>query len=254
MLMENWNARLYNEKYNFVYAFGESLIDLLDPQPDERILDVGCGSAQLTAQIAVKAQEVVGLDASAEMIEDAKQRYPQIDFHVMDASSFKFDKPFDKIFSNAALHWVLDAKGAVRCMADHLKQNGKLVLEMGAKGNVQSIVAALREVLTARGFLAQAKFQQWYFPSVGEYTSLLEKHGFEVNMALCFDRPTPLADKATGIKDWLTMFGAAFLTGVPENEKEAIRAEVQKMLEPTLLKGDTWLADYKRLRIMATKK
>ena len=58
MLMENWNARLYNEKYNFVYAFGESLIDLLDPQPDERILDVGCGSAQLTAQIAVKAQEV----------------------------------------------------------------------------------------------------------------------------------------------------------------------------------------------------
>ena len=39
MLMENWNARLYNEKYNFVYAFGESLIDLLDPQPDERILD-----------------------------------------------------------------------------------------------------------------------------------------------------------------------------------------------------------------------
>ncbi len=103
-----WKPNLYNEKHSFVYGYGEALIEMLEPKSDERILDLGCGSGQLTHQIAQKSKSVTGLDNSPEMIADARSKYASIDFRVGDASYFWFDEPFDAVFSNAALHWVKD--------------------------------------------------------------------------------------------------------------------------------------------------
>ncbi|UZO79963.1 class I SAM-dependent methyltransferase [Aquimarina sp. ERC-38] len=100
-----WKPDLYNKKHSFVYQYGESLVNLLDPKQNERILDIGCGSGQLTYKISEFAKEVIGIDKSAEMIMDAKSKFTNIEFQVADASNFKFDKKFDSIFSNATLHW-----------------------------------------------------------------------------------------------------------------------------------------------------
>ena len=128
-----WKPALYNDKHAFVYQYGESLIKLLDPKPEDRILDLGCGSGQLTSKINELAKEVIGIDKSPEMINDARSKYPNINFQVADASNFNFENKFDAIFSNATLHWVLDYKNAIKCMYDSLKTKSKIVVEFGGE-------------------------------------------------------------------------------------------------------------------------
>ena len=84
--MGKWNPKLYNDKHAFVYSYGEDLVELLNPQAHERILDLGCGSGQLTAKLNALAKEVIGIDKSAEMIIDAQSKFPAIHFQVADAS------------------------------------------------------------------------------------------------------------------------------------------------------------------------
>src|SRR5262245_52964189 len=116
MADNDWNPALYQEKHAFVFEYGKDLLALLAPKPGERILDIGCGTGQLTRQIADHGVAVVGLDYSAQMIEAAKENYPDLEFLVEDASDFAFDNPFDAVFSNAALHWVNRAEKAVQCI------------------------------------------------------------------------------------------------------------------------------------------
>lgn len=253
MLKGSWNPELYNSKHAYVYHYGESLIDLLAPKADENILDLGCGSGQLTAKIHDVCRKAVGIDSSAEMIADAKSKYPHIEFIVANAANFSVDQTFDAVFSNAALHWVMDYEGAIRSIYHSLKPGGRLVLEMGGKGNIQTIINQLRATLTQRGFTEQADLALWYFPSIGEYTPLLEKQGFSVLFAQHYDRPTEMPSSESGIVDWLTMFASAFFKEVPESQQKAIKAEVQEKVKPQCFKEGKWYADYKRLRIMAVK-
>lgn len=252
-LVTDWNPNLYNDKHEFVYNFGESLIQLLDPKETERILDLGCGSGQLTYQISQFAKDVIGIDQSVPMIADAQSKFKNIDFQVADAADFSFEEKFDAIFSNATLHWVTNYKAAIKCMFANLKENGRLVLEFGGKGNVQTIVKELRSSLASRGYAKESKLQLWYFPSIGEYTTQLETRGFSVTMAQHFDRPTELADEKTGIKDWISMFGSRFFEGVALEDIEDIKTEVQENIKSTCFKNGKWYADYKRLRIIAVK-
>ena len=248
-----WDAKLYDEKHSFVYDYGKSLVELLNPKDDELILDLGCGTGQLTANLAERAKEATGIDLSPEMIENAMVNYPSVDFQIQDAANFHFDKKFDSIFSNATLHWVTNYKSAIRCMFANLKKGGKIVLEFGGKGNVQSIVATLRKSLRNRGYKCQSELQLWYFPSIGEYSSELESVGFEVTFAQLYERPTELADEATGIKDWISMFCKPFFKDVLENDCEEIKSEVQQNLKPLLFQNGKWYADYKRIRVIAFK-
>ena len=253
MIKTEWNPSLYNDKHSFVYQYGSNLVSLLAPEKGERILDVGCGSGQLTAQIAETGATAVGIDSSPKMIADAKTKFPGIDFFVMDAANFSFTEPFDAIFSNATLHWVLNAEGAIASMYKALRRGGRLVAELGGKGNVQTIVNQLRQSLRENDFEENAEREVWYFPSVAEYTTLLEKQGFRVNMALHFDRETELADSEHGVEDWLEMFGTAFLEGLNAEEKNKIKKEVQIGIRDKIFNNGKWYADYKRLRIVAVK-
>jgi trans-aconitate methyltransferase len=248
-----WKPELYNEKHSFVYNYGEKLMELLDPKENERILDLGCGSGQLTFKINGFAKEVIGIDKSAEMIADAKSKFPNIEFQVKDAESYKFDKKFDSIFSNATLHWVKNYKDSINSMYKNLKDNGKIVLEFGGKGNVQTIVKQLRKSLKKRNYISQSELNLWYFPSIGEYSIELESVGFRVLFAEHYDRPTELSDENSGIKDWISMFAESFFIGVSENHIEEIKNEVQESIKEKCLINGKWFADYKRIRIIATK-
>ncbi|APS40246.1 methyltransferase domain-containing protein [Salegentibacter sp. T436] len=252
-LTTKWNPALYNNKHSFVYDYGKELLDLLNPKANERILDLGCGSGQLTYKISELAGETIGIDKSSEMIADAKSKFPSVTFQVGDAENFNFDKKFDAIFSNAALHWVKNHKPAIHCMYENLKENGKIVLEFGGKGNVQTIIHQLRRSLQNRDYIKQSELKLWYFPSVGEYTTELKATGFRILLAEHFDRPTELADKNTGIKDWISMFAENFFAGVAPGDVVEIKEEVQEKVKDKCLVKDKWYADYKRIRIVAVK-
>ncbi len=249
-----WNANLYDEKHSFVFKYGQDLVKTLKAKEEERILDLGCGTGYLTNLIAGSGADVTGIDNSKEMITKAKLQYPDIDFRLMSADNLRFKNPFDAVFSNATLHWILNKQEVIDCMYQALKHGGRLVLEMGGKDNVGSIVNALKDSLLKRGFRKEAGKNIWYFPSLSEYTSLLESKGFRVTYAAHYDRETKLRDSVHGIKDWLKMFGSAFLEGINENVANGILDEVQDKLFSTHFRNGNWYADYKRLRVIAIKK
>lgn len=247
----NWDPELYTDKHSYVYRYGEELLGWLAPAAGERILDVGCGTGHLTARIAAAGAEVVGLDASPEMIAVAQAAYPQLEFVRADATDFSLDRPFDAIFSNAALHWVKPPEDAVICMARALKPGGRFVVEFGGKGNVQLIVSTLEEAIwDLAGKVADA---QNYFPSIGEYASLLEKHGIEVIDARLFDRPTRLEGEEDGLASWIRMFRQPALDLVPEERQAAVIESVKERLRGLLYVDGHWYADYRRLRIVGRK-
>ena len=248
-----WNAELYDDKHAFVFQYGESVLELLDVKPGERILDLGCGTGHLTHEIQNNGAEVTGIDASAEMIAKAKQSYPGVTFMVANAANFHFDEPFDAVFSNAVLHWVHKADDAIKCVYDSLETGGRFVAEMGGRGNNALILAAAKEVLEKHGYPQLAIKKPWYFPSLGEYTSKLENAGFRVKSAYHFDRPTLLQDGRAGVAKWLNMFGDAFFGGINETEKGQILAEITDQVEPYYNKNGDWYADYVRLRFVAVK-
>ena len=247
-----WNANLYDEKHDFVSKYGEDVIQLLDPQPGEDILDVGCGTGDLTELIRERGANVVGLDNSVEMINKAQEKYPAIDFKVASADSFNFDKKFDAVFSNAALHWVLEKEKAVECIYNCLKKGGRFVAELGGKGNIASIVDALKYSLSKKGFEENANRQVWYFPSLAEYATLLESKGFRVMWCTHFDRPTLLKDN-DGIKNWIRMFGKSYLEKLNDDVINSVLQEVEEQMKPTNYKNNQWYADYVRLRVVAMK-
>jgi len=248
-----WDTELYNSKHAFVYDYGESLIELLEPKPNERILDLGCGTANLTKQINEKAKEVIGIDNSTDMVKSAKLQFPNLSIYQKDAADFDFEESFDAIFSNATLHWVLNYKSCIESMYRNLKDNGRIVIEFGGKGNVQKIIKCLRRQLINYNYLEQSKLKQWYFPSIGGYSQALEKVGFRVTFAQHYNRLTELNETENGIKDWIKMFGKNFFIDVKEEHEWDILEKVQEELRPELFKSGKWYADYKRIRIVAIK-
>src|SRR3984957_9762251 len=121
-----WDATRYQARHSYVFVHGESLIELLAPRPGERILDLGCGSGQLTTKIAESGANVTGIDRSEEMIAEARSNFPALRFNVADAANFIVDKPVDAVFSNAVLHWVKDTDGVAKSIAQALRPGGML--------------------------------------------------------------------------------------------------------------------------------
>ena len=243
-----WDPSSYDGEHSFVYEYGEDLIDLLEPQPGERILDLGCGTGHLTDRIAGSGADAIGVDTAAEMIEIARSTYPDCRFVRGDARRLPFDRSFDAVFSNAALHWVKEQDAALRSVAHALRSNGRFVAELGGVGNVGSIVDAVETELQRRGYEAE---NPWYFPTPGEYATKLEEHGFEVRYLTLFDRPTELDDGANGLRAWLEMFGDSWLSPLLTDERDAVIERVEDRLRDERFVDGTWIADYRRLRVIA---
>lgn len=247
-----WNTELYDKTHSFVSKFGEGILSYLQPKPGETILDLGCGTGDLTSEIFQTGAKVIGVDNSAEMIQAAKNKFPSIEFLQADARIMNFDVRFDAIFSNAVLHWIKEKDLVIRQMYLLLKENGRIVLEFGGKGNIQQMENVMRMTLKNRGYDENANMDFWYFPSIGEYATELEKQNFRVIHAEHFDRNTPL-NGDRGMKDWFKMFGINFLYDIPETEVEDILDEVDAKLRTTHYRDGIWNADYKRIRIVAIK-
>jgi trans-aconitate methyltransferase len=247
-----WDSELYDDKINFVSQLGKGVVELLNPLHGEQILDLGCGTGDLTNEIANAGAVPFGIDLSSSMIETARRKYPDIQFSVENAVGYKTPKTFDAVFSNAALHWMKQAPKVVEAIWYALRPGGRFVAEFGGKGNVATIIQSISNGLAEYGISATER-NPWYFPSIGEYTTLLEKQGFRVTYATHFDRSTPLNDGANGLKHWMDMFSDDFFYGLPFSEKSTIYKKVIKDVKAELYKDDTWYADYKRIRIMAVK-
>ena len=245
---QHWDPESYARNARFVSDLGEALIELLAPGPGEHVLDLGCGDGVLTEKLVARGCNVVGLDASPEQVTAARMR--GMDARVGDAAALDFDAEFNAVFSNAALHWMLDPDVVIAGIWRALKPGGRFVGEMGGEGNVRLIKAALVAALNARG-LDGAAAVPWYFPSPDEYRGKLEAAGFQVTSIKLIPRPTPLPGE---MADWLGTFAGNFLNQVPAADRAAFLAEVSEALAPDLRDAEgKWTADYVRLRFVAEK-
>ena len=247
-----WNAGLYDDKHSFVWKMAAGLLELLEAKPGERILDLGCGTGHLTAQIAATGAKVVGIDRSPEMIQQAREKHPALQFEVMAAQEMAFRKPFDAVFSNATLHWIKKPERVITGIAKALRPSGRFVAEFGGKGNVGELLSAIRRVWQRFGLPGPAP-NPWYYPSIAEYSGLLEQHGMEVAYASLFDRPTPLEDGERGLRNWLEMFGATIQEEFAPELRQLVPAALEEEARAALLRDGHWVMDYRRLRVVARK-
>ena len=172
-----WSPTDYAKNAAFVPALGDAVLQLLAPQPGELILDVGCGDGALTERIAAAGARVIGLDSSPEMVEAARAR--GIDAFVADAESMDVERfgQFDAVFSNAALHWMLDPDAVATGIFKALRDGGRFVGEMGGDGNLATLRLALREILAERSYPMPEQDPAWY-ASVDDFTRLYCVSGF----------------------------------------------------------------------------
>jgi ubiquinone/menaquinone biosynthesis C-methylase UbiE len=255
----------YQQEHSFVWKYGTSLIDLVfnelakdDDILDKNvttILDIGCGSGELTAQLAERdgGQQnvhITGIDADRQMIQAATRQFPHVTFVQADARTFDFgESVFDVVFSNAALHWIPsdDIDQVIACISRALKPGGKLVVEFGGKGNIQRIESAIQQTTNITS--------TWYFPTVADFTTRLEEMGgIETTMARLYDRPTVLQGGKEGMKNWLYMFGQHFWHEIESKDNlDKVLSEIETELEPALFDGDNWVADYRRICVVGQK-
>lgn len=243
--LQQWESESYQRDTGFVSEFGSDVLSWLEPQSGERILDLGCGDGVLTQKIVSAGANVIGVDASDSFVNTA--RTAGLDAHVMDAHDLPFDQEFDAVFSNAALHWMLQPEKVISSVKRSLKPQGRFAGEFGGFGNVAAIITALRAVGKSMDG-DPALSGRWFFPTVAQYSTLLEQQGFNVEAITTFYRPTPLPN---GMKSWLKVMCSPFFEQFGDRGTEALD-KVESALEPSLCDHNgQWFADYVRLRFRA---
>lgn len=243
---DHWSAARYGSAASFVPALGAPVLSLLAPQPGERILDLGCGDGALTAQIAAAGADVLGVDASPDML--AASRARGLTVAPADGQALGFAAEFDAVFSNAALHWMTDQRAVLDGVARALRPGGRFVAEAGGHGNVAAIRTALIAVLAQHG-VATDLTDIWAFPTAEEQRAALQAAGFRVEEVALIPRPTPVP---AGLPAWLEVLAAPALAKLAPAERPAAVAAVAALASPALCDtAGAVTADYVRIRFKA---
>ncbi len=246
-MQTEWDPDAYVERTAYVPRMGRALVEALAAKPHERVLDVGCGDGTLSIAIAQSGAEVVGVDASEPMVLAARSR--GINAHCADMCALKYNTEFDAVFSHVALHWLPEERhpSALAALWNALKPGGRLVAELGGRGNIGAVLTALRAVLSVHNIDISSPF---CFPTAERYTFWLEAAGFE--SVRVETRHEAVSLEPAGIDGWFDVLGAPMLTRLPASARTAAREHIKALVAPSLRdEHDRWWMDCIRLRIVA---
>jgi trans-aconitate methyltransferase len=205
----------------------------LDLKGSERVLDIGCGDGKVTAELAshLPAGFVLGVDNSKEMIRLARERYAGRDSHlqfkVADARRLPFENEFDLVFSNAALHWVIDHSPVLEGIQRALRRPGRALLQMGGHGNAAGILSVLEELMSVQRWAAY--FRNFRFPygfyTPQQYTRWLQGANLDARRVELIPKRM-LHQGAEGLAAWIRSTWLPFTQRVPEPQREAFIEEL----------------------------
>ncbi|WVQ85734.1 hypothetical protein IAT38_007901 [Cryptococcus sp. DSM 104549] len=239
--LTNHNPTAYQTNASFVYsdAYTAPVLGLLNPQKGDKIIDLGCGTGELTVNLKKVVGEegvVIGVDANQSMLDSASKKSPSsiqyIQADIQDPSSFAAAHPelkgaFDAVFTSATLHWCKDSpEGVVELVGWLLKPGGRFAFEFGGFGNVCGVRAALHDVVRRRG-VDPAPLDPWYFPTARQYEKVLTAGNLTPSNVHLVPRPTPLP---TSLEGWLKTFARnSFLSTFSDEDAAAIMHETAEL-------------------------
>jgi trans-aconitate 2-methyltransferase len=233
-MVYSWNADDYRRNSSAQQVFGRELIEKLALSCDERVLDLGCGDGRLTAEIAEHLPEgsVVGLDSSAEMIAVAREshpenRYPNLGFFVGDVRELSFCREFDVVFSNAALHWVRDHRPVLAGIRESLKDRGRVLLQMGGRGNASEILASVEELMESRRWKQYFRGFAFSYGFFGpeEYALWLKDAGFSARRVELIPK-TAVYRNVSELEGWIRTTWLPYTSCVPEERRQEFIADL----------------------------
>jgi SAM-dependent methyltransferase len=244
-----WDASLYNAKHDFVWKCGCDVVFLLNPRSGERILDLGCGTGDLSAQIAESGAQVTGVNRSAEMVGAARLAYPNLKFQMPE--SFRFVK-------------CLKRSSQMRRCSGSMNQNLPSMAYGGRFAQEEDLSRSLAETetfarcrmrLTGRWRNLARRSPEKCGRGVTRALASIRwsRNGLEVRFITLFDRPTGLANGAAGMRNWIMMFAGEYLAKAGDDRREKFLLRVEELLRPNLIRDGPWWADYRRLRLVAYK-
>ncbi|WP_366918591.1 methyltransferase domain-containing protein [Acaryochloris sp. IP29b_bin.148] len=261
--MYTWNAQDYAENSTAQQTWARELMAKLKLQGHEHILDLGCGEGKVTAELAsqVPNGSVTGIDQSAAMISLAQTRFPSdpftnLYFQQMDARQLTFHNQFDRVFSNATLHWVDDHQAVLQGLQKGLKPQGRLLLQMGGKGNVVGMIEAVQTVIQHSQWSPyfQGFAFPYYFYSPDDYQQWLPAAGLKPLRLELIPKDMVHANP-TGLAGWIRTTWLPYVQRVPEESAETfVSAIVDQYLQqyPVTEDGKTHVAMI-RLEVEASK-
>lgn len=255
----SFDAQRYRAWSGHQREWGKRLLGQMGLRGDERVIDLGCGDGLLTAMIAgeVPRGSVLGVDASIEMIEEARKlEAGNLRFEVLDVSLLSFDGEFDLAFSNAALHWVLDHGPLLRRIRRALEDDGRVYLNFAADGNCSNLFRVVREEMASARFRGQFEgfTWPWFTPTVGEYEGLVEEAGFsEISVT------SQIADRHFSrdeLVNWIEQPSLVpFLEHISDVKarKEFNARVVDRMVEETRQPDGTYFETFRRVNVVARR-
>jgi trans-aconitate methyltransferase len=219
----NWNAQDYAKNSQNQFQWAQELIPKLKLQGNEALLDIGCGDGKITAELAkcLFKGRAVGVDSSIKMIDLAKKAFPQknypnLRFEIMDARKLTFKSEFDVIFSNAALHWIVDQKAVLASVQKSLKPGGRLLFQMAGKGNAKDILSLINELMTVepwKDFFHNMTFPYGFYDPE-EYTVYMRQAGLLAERVELFPKDMKF-NGAEGLAGWVRTTWLPFTDRIP---------------------------------------
>ncbi|MGF7119117.1 class I SAM-dependent methyltransferase [Methanobacterium oryzae] len=261
--MYKWDAEDYKNSSLAQLEWAIEVISKLELKGNEKILDIGCGDGKITAQIARKVPEgsVLGIDSSKEMISLARKtfnskKYSNLNFILNDAQELDFNNEFDIVFSNAALHWIKDHLSLLEQIKHSLRPSGKILFQMGGKGNAESILKIADEMINDGKW--EKYFEYFEFPygfySAEEYKEWLQKVGFNKIRVQLISKDMEKNDESE-MAGWIRTTWLPYTQRVPEElQKEFIEELIKRYLEKYPKDGKEHIhVGMVRLEVEATK-
>lgn len=257
-----WDPDGYAEYSESQKEWAIELIKKLKLQDNEHILDIGCGDGKVTKLISefVPNGKVIGIDSSKEMIEFASSKYQKskcknLKFIKMDAAQIEFNECFDVVFSNAALHWIRDHHPVLKCIYQALRPGGRVIVQMGGKGNANSVIEILHDLMNYDKW--KRYFKDFSFPygfySPAEYKEWLIEAGFKV-LRIELIKKDRVHNNIDEFKGWIRTQWLPYTSRIPEPRREEyidmVREEFNKRYSP---KDNKIIVEMQRLEYEAIK-
>ncbi|MFG1881933.1 class I SAM-dependent methyltransferase [Micromonospora sp. NPDC049102] len=226
----DWQGRTYDAEYGHVLDSGESLVDLLAPRPGERIIDLGCGTGTLTAQIAGRGATARGLDISESMISQARRQYPGVRFDLGDAGTLPADATHDAVFCNSALHWMGAPAEVFGAVFAAVTPGGRFVAEVPVVGSLSDLRELLLRAWTAAGILGSPPPTRWHLRDPQVYLGSLVDAGLTVAAAKVWQRDRRL--NGVSPRGWWSQYGPEVFQGLSESQRADVNAALDDLAPP----------------------